>query len=303
MRIIYVSDIHWDRYCPVERYSYDDPLITQKSLLSDVVSFANGDRDGVVADVFADVGDRITQRGFSSKGGRGIDQRNLGSVSAIFNQLNSKIRRVHLDGNHDGTLSAQENTELLGRHVGSQVIDKHESVRFVFWGASVRNNSVHEGYTASRDDLHYLKNALNTDKSVVLASHIPLDNATPVQYINDRGVTVPFNQPFYNNGDEIKDIILGVGNVAISMGGHLHRYVRLPVEPSRHPDASISNVQFLRLPSLTRPWTVGAAVALDVEENSLNVRVLGDYSAPPPESLQGQGPEEFSISLPSRDFG
>ncbi|MFK7839728.1 MAG: metallophosphoesterase [Bdellovibrionales bacterium] len=295
MRIVCVSDIHWDEHCLMPRYSYPSG-ISQASLLDEVISFANGDVDGVRADMFVDLGDRIQQQGLSNPHLSKGDCDNIYSLSKHFNRLNHDIECVFLDGNHDGALLSSDSSRILGRDVGSRVLD-FDQFRCVFWGASVRNDKAIDGYTATQDDLVWLKDNLRADKPVLLGTHIPLDGMDPVGLNTADGRFQPFVNPFYNNKDEILDVVQESGTVLLAVSGHLHRYKRMPLVESTHLNPRVAKTQFLRLASLTRPWTKGAATVIDVTDRGFDISSIGEYSLFL--DTHGDTPEPFSLDFPA----
>ena len=273
--------------------------------MEEAICFANGDIDGVRADVFVDLGDRVQQQGLRAENcywGAFNDVRSLMSLSKVFNALERDVLRVHLDGNHDGALSPVMTEALLTDgldypiHTGHGFLDT-DHVRLLFWNANIRNSESGAGYVASDRDVVALQMGLLTSRlPVVMFNHIALDMSNTPQFQNESGELVDFYHPFYRNGELIKDTIAEAGNVVLAMSGHIHRYKKPAPVPATCLDAVIEATQYLRLPAVGKDWSRGAFTVLDIDSKEIDVRVLGDFSRRQP--WQGDAPEPFSLALP-----
>lgn len=258
MRFVVVTDVHWNEHCAEKNYSLD-----QASLFMRAMSFANGDIDGVCADGF-------------------VDLENLSNYKRAFNALNPDISRYFLDGNHDGTWFVGRHASILEHHVGTSIVEA-ENARLIFWGASVRNDGHEQGYTASDEELEALKSALSSDKSVILGTHIPLYHDKEEDDPDHRDFSQKLRFPFYNNEAQIHEVIEEAGNVVLALSGHLHNYKTLD-----------RGTAYVRLPSVTRPWSAGAFAVLDVDESKIDFRLYQNEAAI---AYDEHPVQAFSISL------
>lgn len=218
-------------------------------------------------DYVFDLGDRINGCGFDS------DEASLKSdVEAqiayyeMIESLRQDIPVFGVDGNHDGGLTQVCNHMFTGLDgLGSRMI-QGEDVTFMLWGADVRPADYFgDGFEASVADLDWLRYHLyevEHSKPAVLMAHLPLDHnvqsfeAALPKLSEAQQEWKRASHWFYENGQEVKDLILGSGAVSHVLTGHLHRNhsysYSMPSSMPRGHNSLVQQTEFMRLERLLR---------------------------------------------------
>ena len=213
-------------------------------------------------DCVVDMGDRISCRN------RDMDMGYLRQVKDHFNAIAAPVH--HVIGNHDAKFMSRADNESITGSPGTSYAKDYNGYRLVFWNPNVTIAS-REGLRLTDDDLNWLRTELkNSDKPVVLFSHVPLDN-DPKDYEEEvkefSGIAGRF---YYAQGHEVRKILEESEKVILCMAGHRHT--------KRHRE--INGIHYITQQAMTSSWhgtkrPTGAHSFLEIDNGTINVQMRG----------------------------
>ncbi|HEY8189161.1 MAG TPA: metallophosphoesterase, partial [Micavibrio sp.] len=186
-------------------------------------------------DFAVDLGDRVICQNPEQ------DLRYLKKLKEHFNNLAMPKYSVH--GNHDLMyLTRHDNADTLGLPGASYSLDIKEH-HLIFWNPAVRVNE-NKILAVTQDDLNWLKKDLAANNNpCIVFSHVPLDNTARDDPPQQQGKGWYFPS-FYNQGQEIREILEDSSRVLLCMAGHRHR--------NRHRE--INGIHYITHQSLTQRY-------------------------------------------------
>lgn len=228
-------------------------------LLEEFVKTTNKDRPEAVVDM----GDRVMQTSPEE------DQKNLKKISTVFNKLSVPHHHVH--GNHDLLhLRLRSNQRYLGLNSSRSYSADVGTYHLIFWNPSLEITK--EGVSASREHIDWLETTLmETDRPVLLFTHVPLDDAALLHPKNKHEQRLPYFAHYPQN-PFIRKILEESGKVVACFAGHRHL--------NRHYE--INGISYLTLDSFVKRTaadeTVPSGAYADLridEEGNVSYEVKG----------------------------
>ena len=246
-RAAIISDVHYG-------LDIKDKLGTKASRL--MTAFMKAVRNYAPA-MIIDLGDRISAVSPEE------DEKHLKSYSEHFNDVATPLHGVI--GNHDDkNMTRAEHTAMIGTPASSYSIDK-DGYHLVFWSPN-RYVTPDKGIFIDQESMDWLENDLaETDKPVLLFTHVPLDN------IGDEGHCNIDKYFFWTEGEEIRKILEDSGKVLLCMTGHRHR--------DRHRE--INGIHYVTINSLVDTYREhyrvprGTYAFLEVEGDQITIEIKG----------------------------
>lgn len=229
--------------------------VQARSLMADFIAAVNS----YGPDFTAALGDFVNSRSHNS------DTACLRELKTHFNKAAAPVHCII--GNNDiRHMSRAEYEKILDNPANSYIKD-FKGYRFVFWNPNV-DTDTKDGLFMPESDLEWLEKTLDeSDKPVILLSHIPVDNrewddisAT----IRDRSA----NRSYYPEGGKIREVLEKSGKVVMCMAGHKHQ--------NRHRE--INGIHYLIHQSFSQSddghTALGAYSFVEIEKDG-HVRIKG----------------------------
>jgi Icc-related predicted phosphoesterase len=165
-------------------------------------------------DFVIDLGDRISAKDKKN------DKKNLKALKKHFNKIAAPVYFV-IGNNDRRVLSRKENEKIIKCPQTESYSKDVNGYRLLFWNPNV-NTDAKTGLYLTSKDITWLKNELNsTNKSVILFTHIPLDN-TNQDNIDSAAWDKGRNKSYYPQVNIVRKVIEEAGNVVLCMAGHKH---------------------------------------------------------------------------------
>lgn len=213
-------------------------------------------------DCVVDMGDRVSCRN------RETDMDWARKLKGQFNAIAAPVH--HIIGNHDAKfMTREDNAEITGSP-GTSYSHDYKGHRLVFWNPSVSIRRP-DGLTIEPEDMQWLRDELaNTDKPVILFSHVPLDNDPPDLEEEMKSFSGVAGRFYYRQGSDVRKVLEDAGNVILCMAGHRHT--------KRHKE--INGIHYITQPSFTGAWNgtrrpMGTHAQVEIENGNISVRLHG----------------------------
>jgi hypothetical protein len=229
-------------------------------------------------DLVVDLGDRINDTD------RETDLRLVKEVAGVF--AASRLRRVHLLGNHDlVNLAPEDSAAALGQELASQMLELKEW-RLVFWCPETRLDytevGLAAGFVLQPAEVEWLSGALADAAPTVVFTHVPLDGAAMLG--NYYFETAPgAGLAGYRNAARAREVIRNSPAATLAVAGHVH-WNRL---------TTLDGVHYVSVQSLTESFTTHPEPAGAWAELGLGPLIRVDI----------RGQDGFGVRLPRRARG
>ena len=227
-----------------------------RSLMSDFIQAVNNYQ----ADFTAALGDFVNSRNHKS------DTACLRELKTHFNQAAAPVYPI-LGNNEVRHMTREEYAKILETTPQSYTRDVKD-YRFAFWNPEVNTDGT-DGLSLTEEDIQWLQKTLDeSDKPVILFSHVPLCN----REWDDVSATVrdrSANRSYYPQGAKIREMMEQSGKVVMCMAGHKHH--------NRHREINgihyVTHQSFSQ--SLDGKTPTGAYSFVEIENRDVRIKGFG----------------------------